>query len=256
MIDKRGFIAGPGQVPGLHHFNIVSSPLNARALPPGKHQRLRYAIWRGLKLPPRIVRQRGHGFDPKITALGGSVYLHGYWQSERYFADFADHIRRELTVRHAPDERNEGLLRQIGEEPSISLHIRRGDYVSNPKANAFHGTCSLDYYRRAAKLVADQTDKKPIFYVFSDEPDWAAANLKLPFDIRIVDHNGPERNYEDMRLMSACKHHVIANSSFSWWGAWLNPSQDKIVVAPQRWFADPAMSNPDILPDEWQTLAD
>ncbi|MDA4844247.1 alpha-1,2-fucosyltransferase [Hoeflea poritis] len=254
VLDERDFFAGPGQEPGLHHLNVVSGKVAAGKLPPSKKQRLRYLVWRALKLPPRIVREQGMAFDPKVIALPGDVFLHGYWQSERYFCDFAQRLRQELSVKTPPDKANTALLRQMGAEPAVSLHIRRGDYVTNPKANALHGTCSLAYYKRAAKLIAERMDENPVFYVFSDEPQWAAANLELPFDIRVVDHNSGDRNFEDMRLMSACRHHIVANSSFSWWGAWLNPSESKIVVAPEKWFADPEKSNPDIIPKSWLTV--
>lgn len=254
MLDFRDFFAGPGQQIGLHHLNIVASEARASDLPPQKSQKLRYYLWRALKLSPRIVRQRGLAFDPDVLGLTGKICLHGYWQSERFFADVADRIRSELTVKTAPDERNRALLGEIGSRPAVSLHIRRGDYVNVAKTNAVHGTCSLDYYRRAADYLADAMDEPPVFYVFSDEPDWARDNLDLPFEIRIADHNDSSRNYEDLRLMAACRHHIIANSSFSWWGAWLNPSPSKIVVAPSRWFASPSMKNPDMIPAGWTTM--
>ncbi len=102
--------------------------------------------------------------------------------------------------------------------------------------------------------VAERTAEEPIIYAFSDDPDWVRAELKLPFEMVIVDLNGPDRPEEDLRLMSACDHHVIANSTFSWWGAWLNPSKEKIVIAPTKWFPNPGVTNPDILPPEWETI--
>lgn len=255
VLDWRDFRAGQGQVPGLSHLNITTRPAKAGDLPPARSQPLRHALWRALKQDPRLVRQRGLGFDPDIHALEGHICLHGYWQSERFFADAADMIRGELQVRAKPDQPNTMLLREIAQRPSVSLHVRRGDYVSNPKAHAVHGTCSLDYYNRAAEHVAGRMRQEPVFYVFSDEPDWAFDHLRLPFEQHIVTNNDSSHNYEDLRLMAACRHHIIANSSFSWWGAWLNPSADKIVVAPSPWFADPKISNPDILPPGWVALA-
>ncbi|WP_136658904.1 alpha-1,2-fucosyltransferase [Nitratireductor sp. XY-223] len=251
VLDTRDFFAGPGQQPGLHHLNVVSLDGENLKLPPRRKQRLRYFLWRSLKRPPKLVRQQGDAFDPQITGLTGSVWLHGYWQSERYFADFAGNIRRELSVKTPPDDRNADVLAEIAASPAVSLHVRRGDYISNPKALAVHGTCSLEYYARAAELIAERADIDPVIYVFSDEPEWALDNLKLPFRTQVMDHNDGSRNYEDLRLMAACKHHIIANSSFSWWGAWLNGSSEKIVVAPAKWFADPEKSNPDIIPHDW-----
>jgi hypothetical protein len=142
---------------------------------------------------------------------------------------------------------------EISAANAVSLHIRRGDYVSNAKFNAAHGTCDLDYYARAAAFVAERVGD-PVIYAFSDDPAWVAENLKLPFEMRFVDHNDGSTAHEDLRLMATCKHHIIANSSFSWWGAWLNPLKDKVVAAPTQWFADPAKSNPDILPQSWHAV--
>jgi hypothetical protein len=254
MLDWRDFRSGPGQAPGLEHLSIVTRPAMPSELPPDKSRPIRHGLWRMLKRSPRFVRQRGLGFNPEVLTLSGRICLRGYWQSEHYFADAADQVRRELQVRTEPDGQNADLLREIAERPAVSLHLRRGDYVSNPKTRAVHNVCTLDYYRRAADLMALHMREDPVFYVFSDEPGWARDNLQLPFEIRVVDHNDSRRSYEDLRLMAACIHHIIANSSFSWWGAWLNPSADKIVVAPSRWFADPGTCNPDILPADWIAL--
>ncbi|MEX3008469.1 alpha-1,2-fucosyltransferase [Hoeflea sp. TYP-13] len=254
VLDLRDFFAGPGQEPGLHHLNTVSCQLPDSEMPPMQSQRLRYLLWRGLKLEPRLIRQKGLAFDPEILGLDGNYCLRGYWQSERFFADFAERIRQELSVKTEPDDKNAGLLAEIENQPAVSLHIRRGDYVKDAKTNAVHGTCSLEYYSRAAQHIAGHMEAEPVFYVFSDEPQWAVANLDLRFEMRVMDHNDSSRNYEDLRLMSSCRHHIIANSSFSWWGAWLNPSEEKIVVAPNRWFADASMSNPDLIPDSWVRL--
>ncbi len=254
-IDRRDFAAGPDQVFGLHHFNIVAQSGGDQMLPPTKKQRLRYLVWRYGGRTPRFTREKSAAFDPEVLRLTGDTWLHGYWQSESYFDDCRDAIREELTIITPPSERNERLLEELRALPAVSLHVRRGDYVSNPKALAHHGTCTPAYYRSAAQLVAGKTGIEPVFFVFSDEPDWARQHLDLPFETRIVDHNDNRHNYEDMRLMAACRHHVIANSSFSWWGAWLNPSTDKIVVAPEKWVTDPAMQNPRITPEGWIRLS-
>ncbi|MNY43342.1 Glycosyl transferase family 11 [compost metagenome] len=107
---------------------------------------------------------------------------------------------------------------------------------------------------RAARHVADKTDVPPTFYVFSDDPDWVAANLHLGYETTYVRHNDAAHNYEDLRLMSACRHHVIANSTFSWWGAWLNPARGKRVVAPLQWFRDEKMDTRDLMPPSWTRL--
>lgn len=250
-IDNRDFSAGPGQTFGLQHFNIVRDTGVDEKLPPRKQQRLRYLKWRYLNRPPKFIRESGTAFHPSIVDLKGSCVLHGYWQSERYFEDFADQIRTELSIATPPSDTNRQMLAEIANLPTVSVHIRRGDYISNPKALKFHGTCSQDYYSKAARHIADNMSVEPIFFVFSDEPEWARDHLGLPFETRIVDHNDSLNNYEDMRLMASCNHNIIANSSFSWWGAWLNPSLEKIVVAPANWVTDAADENPHITPKSW-----
>ncbi len=196
------------------------------------------------------IKEAHFHFDPGILSLGDNVYLDGYWQSEKYFLDVESEIRRLLKIIREPEGENLRLLDQIKGNNAISVHVRRGDYVKNQSALQFHGLCNIDYYQHAAKYIAEKIEN-PIFFVFSDEPDWASKNLNLPYKMVIVNHNDIRKGYEDLRLMSSCQHHIIANSTFSWWGAWLNPSKEKIVVAPKRWFNDPGVNTKDICPDSW-----
>lgn len=119
---------------------------------------------------------------------------------------------------------------------SVSLHVRRGDYVRNSRTNATHGVCSIEYYQSAIEYILERV-KHPILYVFSDDIEWVKQNLRTHLPTEYIDHNQGAASHFDMRLMSLCRHHVIANSSFSWWGAWLNPDPNKIVIAPRKWFA-------------------
>jgi hypothetical protein len=213
---------------------------------------LHHFIWRTFGLSPRRVLQRGNGFDSEALARAGT-YLEGYWQSERYFQDIEPTIREELQFANAPDPENAALLDDIAGRPAISLHVRRGDYLL-PKHQLMYAGCSLEYYRNAVDFIAASANIDPVVYVFSDDTEWARDSLQLKAHTRIVSHNGVERAHEDLRLMSACRHHIIANSTFSWWGAWLNASPDKIVVAPKTWTLDPAIYNPDILPASWRAM--
>jgi len=201
----------------------------------------------------RIATTYRTGFDSAVLRTIGPAYLGGYWQSERYFADISDQLRAELTVANAPEGRNAEQLHRILQEPTVSLHVRRGDYVADRRTNAFHGTASLDYYRRALDRIGSiQADAHLL--VFSDDIPWVRANLQTDFPITYVDWNGPEQAYEDLRLMAACRHHIIANSSFSWWGAWLDPSSRKLVLAPERWYSDPTVRTVDLIPKSWVTV--
>jgi hypothetical protein len=205
-----------------------------------------------------MFRRRGFVVEPSfnywqgIKDIPADSYLAGYWQSERYFRDVAQTIRADFTFKSLPSPRNVELAEQIQQGNTVSLHVRRGDYVKNPKTTATHGLCSLEYYQSAIQYVIDRVER-PSFYIFSDDPAWVRENMKIEHPFVYVDHNHGAESYNDMRLMSMCKHHIIANSSFSWWGAWLNPNPDKIVVAPRKWFANNNDVS-DLFPSGWVTL--
>jgi hypothetical protein len=187
-----------------------------------------------------------------IKYILSDSYLSGYWQSEKYFLEVAAQIREDFTFKLPLSSLNAELAEKIQQVNAVSLHVRRGDYVNNPLTTATHGLCSLEYYRTAIKYISEKT-QQPHFIVFSDDIEWVKNNLQIDFPLQYVDHNHGAESYNDMRLMSLCKHHIIANSSFSWWGAWLNPSADKIVVAPARWFANETNTQ-DLIPQNWVRL--
>lgn len=198
----------------------------------------------------RIVQEKSRSYDPTVFEARGDIYLQGYWQSEKYFLDIRDILLREFTVKHEQDLQSQTISKQIHETESISLHVRRGDYMNNPMTKQVHGVCSLAYYQKAIKYIIQQIPDAH-FYIFSDEPGWVKHNLKIDYPVTVVDHNDVTINYEDLRLMSQCKHHIIANSSFSWWGAWLCRYKDKIVVAPKRWFANGETDAASRFPSTW-----
>lgn len=198
-----------------------------------------------------IVEPHFH-YWPGIRNVQPPNYLKGYWQSEHYFADVAQTIRTDFTFRQPMTSCNLAIANEIGITNAVSLHVRRGDYVSNPTTKATHGICQLDYYEAAIKTIANHIEA-PYFFVFSDDMDWTRGNLKIPFPCTYVDWNHGIESYNDMRLMSLCKHHIIANSSFSWWGAWLNPHADKLVIAPKKWFSNENKnSTKDLIPPGWK----
>ena len=144
------------------------------------------------------------------------------------------------------------MLDRIHSCNAVSVHVRRGDYVSVAETRERHGTCSLDYYQAGFEHIAARI-ADPVIFVFSDDPAWVQANLKFPSPTIYVTHNVGKQNYEDLRLMSACRHFIIANSTFSWWGAWLGEGAGKIVIAPKRWGNKPdEMDDP--VPEVWVRL--
>lgn len=260
LADSRAFRDYPLHKYLIDRFETQMTEASAEnmgqfRLPPESQSGLSKAFW---KLANRgrltYFRERGLEYDPRFAELGDNTYLRGYWQSEKYFHEIADPLRRELTRSEPISDANRELLDQIDQTTAVSLHIRRGDYVSDAKTQRIHGTCSLDYYAEATRYLAERLATKPTFFIFSDDPQWTRDNLKLGFPMRFVSHNAVDDPWPDMQLMSACQHHVIANSSFSWWGAWLNPSPNKIVVACRRWFADAGKNDKDLVPETWVRL--
>ena len=222
--------------------------------------------WQRSKLAQRLLRRpqfkclrhKSYIVEPHfnywsgISQLKDNVYLDGYWQSEQYFIEFADTIRADFTFRPILSAQNAEVAKHILQVNAVSLHVRRGDYAINPKTTATHGLCSLDYYRAAIDYVSGHV-VKPLFFIFSDDIAWVKANLNIDSSAFFVDHNANQESYNDMRLMSLCKHHIIANSSFSWWGAWLNQNAEKIVIAPKQWFSKSTDSS-DLIPASWIRL--
>jgi hypothetical protein len=247
----------------LDSFQIHASPADAEDLGQfGRSRRAEYPpldrVLRWLRIDRSngawpVYRERHFQFDPALPQLRAPVYLDGYWQSERYFSDIAAPLRQEFTAKMPLDPENEALGRSIDAVNAVSLHVRRGDYVNNPATNRFHGVCSLDYYQRALDYISLRV-KEPHLFVFSDDQRWTRANLRCAVTTTFVDVNSPDCGYRDMGLMARCRHHIIANSSFSWWGAWLNPSHEKIVIAPDRWFGASRNDTRDLLPPSWVRL--
>lgn len=202
------------------------------------------------RFTPHPIIEKLFQFDPSLIAAPDNIYMTGFWQSEKYFSDIQNLLRKELAFVHAPQEKNADLACKIATENAVFLHIRRGDYVSRPDVAKLNGTCDQAYYDRSLSIIADKVSN-PVLYVFSDEPEWVRQNMHFPFPTTIIDHNGPDDAHEDLRLMSLCRHAIIANSTFSWWGAWLIDCADKVVVAPRKWFVDPGIDTSDVIPDRW-----
>jgi len=189
-------------------------------------------------------------FDSDFLNLHDNVYLEGYWQSEKYFKSIEGIIRNEFSIKIPPDPINQNFITDVLKCNSVSLHIRRGDYISDPKAMKIHGVLGIDYYSEALERI-EQKVNCPKIFVFSDNIQWAMDNLKTNLPLQFIDHNKGDKSFEDLRIMSNCKHHIIANSSFSWWGAWLCSNPAKIVISPRKWFNQSTNDTKDLCPDMW-----
>lgn len=205
------------------------------------------------RIKPRVLmhKESGHGFDERFFDLPDNTLLEGYWQSEKYFVSVRDAILAGFSFKNPATGKNKALLSEIKGVNAVSIHVRRGDYATTKAARDFHGLMGLDYYAEAIKRIRKRVPETS-FFVFSDDPEWCKQNLKVPSPATYIDHN--KDGAEDMRLMTACKHHIIANSTFSWWAAWLNPNEDKLVYAPKHWFVNTDMDTGDILPANWEKL--
>ena len=247
----------------LHLYGLDGFRINAQAAPrrlqtgsalQASLRRLGLTTYRQMALQGFVCIEEGEdlAFQSRMLEHHAKAYLDGYWQDETYFADATDIIRAEFQLRRpgaAPDARA-----MVGDSSLlVSLHIRRGDYVHNPMANSVHGVLGLDYYRDAIEILAKRIGERFRIVVFSDDIEWARQNLAFKQPLSFVS-GSTATPHEDLHTMASCDHHIIANSSFSWWGAWLNPSPTKVVVAPKHWFVSPRLAHRHICPPSWERI--
>lgn len=202
------------------------------------------------KLRQKITREFYVNFQPSILNKKGNMYLDGYFQSEKYFVNSAEIIRQDFTLKEPLTESTVRFATQIQNTlHAVSLHVRRGDYL---KESDFKDIANQEYFANAIKHIKEKVAGAQ-FYVFSDDIEWCKANLPLPAESVFVSNPDLE-DYEELTLMSYCRHHIIANSSFSWWGAWLGSNTEKVVVAPKRWSNNHENWYRDIIPTTWTRL--
>jgi Glycosyl transferase family 11 len=216
---------------------IGSNPYVRRAV-------MNYALLEVL-MPGTAIFERSFAFDANLAVkLSKGGYLHGYWQSESYFGNTKEQVYRAFQFKGVDDS-----ALDVTGKINVSLHVRRGDYMNAGKVLA---VCNDAYYKNALGALGLSLEET-ILNVFSDDPNWARQHISnLHPECRFIQGNHGKNSYKDMYLMSKCDHHIIANSSFSWWGAWLNQSPGKRVIAPKRWFVDPAKKSDNIIPPNWE----
>jgi hypothetical protein len=208
---------------------------------------------RTLKPLVAFVNEPHFHVDSSVLAIrAGLIILDGFWQSEQYFAIHANQIRQDLTAKPRLTPNVLAYKTAIEQaEVAVSVHIRRGDYVNHPEFSQSFGFVGLNYYHNAIQQMTSRFANATLF-IFSDDPAWVADNLRVDLPSVSVISTGPDADLDDLYLMHQCQHHIIANSSFSWWGAWLNPSPDKVVIAPQNWFRNkPDWNTADLVPADW-----
>src|ERR1051326_814195 len=238
----------------LDHFNIQAEVATVDEI-----NRLKHPFGRASSVA-RKIRSRFAvptvRFDAAVLRRTGNLYLEGYWQSEKYFKQFEDAIRADFKAKEEPSTPARHIMAEIKNAKDsraipVSLHVRRGDYAYSPESIRDFGMPPDDYYNSAVRFISERLNTpKLTLFVFSDDIVWVESRLRFSFPVTYVSRAGMD-DWEEILLMSSCSHHIIANSTFSWWGAWLNNDSTKIVVAPKHW----AHKNPwhfkDIIPADW-----
>ena len=241
----------------LGNFNIHAKIARYQDLPfLSKVPSTRFTVWLNELnkiLNPQsrqVIREMPYSYSQNIKNIlraGNNVCLDGFWNNEGYFKEIESVIRRDFSLKVKMSIRAMKLAKRISRTNSVSIHVRRKDYVTNLNTRRFHRICGLDYYYASIRRIAKQISS-PYFFIFSDDIDWVRENLQIKYPVTLVDHFGSDA--EELILMSLCKHNIIANSSFSWWGAWLNRNRQKIVLAPKRWFRKKRAES-GIVPQTW-----
>lgn len=242
-----------------YNLQIRRCPDNLARQRSGRPENFWRKRWRKLwgkpfLLPQGYYREKeAFHFDPEISSVDGDIYLDGYWQHEGYFSAIRELLLSEFTPRNPASSLAQDYSDRISaSEDSVAIHVRLGDYCSNPAAQNFHGLCGKGYYQQAMTEMASLLPSAK-FFLFSDEPEAAAGFLPPDFVITAVTVPGEHSMHEELMLMRQCRHQIIANSSYSWWGAWLNNNPNKVVFAPAQWLADP-QTQTDIIPAGWRKI--
>jgi hypothetical protein len=222
-------------------------PLHRIATIPLQEKLVGYGAQSSLQIP--VFREDNYEFDPSIKSLRGSCYLHGFWQSWKYFSEVSQILRQQLRIAPTNNPHNDRIAGQISDSESVALHVRRSDYLQPHNRNAF-GICDPSYYAFAASRMRERVSN-PKFFVFSDAPEWCSERF-TDKDFTVASTVGGDA-VDDLALMARCRHHIAANSSFSWWGAWLAQHNDAVVIAPIPWYTESPHAY-DLIPDRWIRL--
>ncbi len=195
----------------------------------------------------QYITQTDFNFIPDILNSPDNTYLSGYWQTEKYFKEIETVLRADFSFKNTIGENTKELVKKINDCNAVCLHVRRGDFVTNPT----HGTPGTDYYKSAETIIS-QKIINPVFFIFSDEIDWCKENIHLSGETYYVgDEFTGEKCRDYFELMILCKHFIIPNSSFGWWAAWLSNNNNKVVIAPRIWFKNSSWNTIDLIPDTW-----
>lgn len=221
-------------------------------------QKIKFLIFKNFGFPfglkgLKYYLESNYRFDEKVFSIGDDAYLSGYWQNEKYFTNHRLKIIDKIKISDSQSAENLTYLKQIRSSNSVSIHVRRGDYISNSKSNSIYATCDLRYYERAIQQLSAQFEDLT-FFVFSDDMEWVTTHFSKFERMIFVNVNLGDTAFEDLKLMSNCKHNIIANSTFSWWAAWLNQHEGKVVIAPNSWYTQKWRNRANLVPSDWHRL--
>ncbi len=234
--------------PELHQVKIKAETASRNILKNFQQDNFWDKIFRRKDAEPDVLIE-GQAVNSRFFTVGKQVYLNGFWQSEEYFANYRPALLHEFQPAYDLDETAKKYLHQIRNCNAVSIHVRRGDYVQHPGANQFHGLIGMQYYTKAIEHVRHLKESCH-FFIFSDDLPWCKQNFNFLDKITFVESNS-DFSFTDMYLMKHCRHHIIANSSYSWWGAWLCEEPGNITVAPGQWLMDKNLSTEKIYCKNW-----
>lgn len=260
-LDISGFDESRLRSYELNKLNIVEDLASEEEIYSLKNKRARsprkfiHRISRNLRIKKLKHFREVHWarFDEMLFKANLPLYISGGFQSYKYFDRHRSMIVEELMPKNPLAGKNKELAAHISSCNSVSVHVRRGDYVTSEKASKKHGVLTLDYYEQAIGIIKGKIEN-PVFFIFSNDKEWVLENLKFNCQKVFVDNNDVESGHEDIRLMSLCKSNITANSSFSWWGAYLNLNREKTVVAPANWLACEKVDLTDFILDDWLVI--
>ncbi len=202
------------------------------------------------KIPFLPGWERTFSFDSRIFSIGPNAYLSGFWQSPKYFDSIRDVLLKDFSLKHPLPEHSMLLKKEMEQKESVCMFVRRSDIA----AKQFHGSLNREYYVKGLAYLKERVVIDKV-YIFSDDIEWCKEHLSLPFETMFVDNAYAGKKWEDhMELMKHCKHFVISNSTFAWWGAWLATNAKKIVIAPKKWANNATINTNDLIPEEWIRL--
>ncbi len=249
-LDRANKIGDIYRAFGLSAFTIKKTIATAEEV-----QALKYPYgkiskgWRWFAF--KILKRTHVVFEPALLKRKGDIFLDGYFQSPRYFTDIRDTLLADFTLEEPLSPAGATIANQIKSTTAVSIHVRRGDYIKNPQVLKEFGVCSLQYYQAAINHIKS-IHPNPTFFVFSDDMNWVRENLPVG-DNAVYVSDASIKDYQELILMSTCSYNIIANSSFSWWGAWLNQNPNKIVITPNPWF-ESAEWDKDLISESWIQL--